>query len=119
MSTQPKEKKFTVILSEANFAALKVISSIANGACEITVIRGEITVIKPTAQRIDLQRADERAAILSGHQSGSPVDMSEWLNTRPEVIGVENDPITELENENAALKARIAELEGGEKPEEE
>lgn len=110
--SQTKERKYTVTLSEANFAALKVISAIANGALELTVIKGEITVIKPTAQRIDLQRAEERAAILDGLESGSTVDMSEWLKTKPEVLEVVNDPVVVLTEENAALKARIAELEG-------
>ena len=95
-------KKYNVILSESNFAAFKVISSIANGACEITVIKGEITVIKPTSQRIDLQREDERNAILNGESTGSPVDMSEWLNTKPEVVEViegecSGAPLEELE----------------------
>jgi hypothetical protein len=89
MSNETKApKKYQVILSEANFAALKVISSIANGACEITIIKGEITVIKPTSQRIDLQRAEERAAIVSGHKTGSPVDMSTWLETKIEVEAI-------------------------------
>lgn len=117
MSQTTKERKYTVILSEANFAALKVISAIANGALELTVIKGEITVIKPSTQRIDLQRAEERSAILDGLESGSTVDMSEWLKTRPEVVEVANDPKALLEEENAALKARIAELEGGAKEE--
>jgi hypothetical protein len=81
-------RKFQVLLSEANFAALKVISSIANGACEITVIKGEISVIKPTSQRIDLQREEERAAILDGSSPGTPVDMSKWIGTTPEVVKV-------------------------------
>lgn len=81
-------RKYQVLLSEANFAALKVISSIANGACEITVIKGEISVIKPTSQRIDLQREDERAAILDGSSPGTPVDMSKWTGTAPEVLGI-------------------------------
>lgn len=83
--SQENQRTYRVVVSEANYAALKVFQSIANGAVEITVIRGEVAVIKPSSQRIDLQRPDERSAIINGDNPGACVDMTGWLGSKVEL----------------------------------
>lgn len=106
--SKARERKYQVVLSERQFAALKLISSIANGTVEIVVQKGEITQLKPATQRVNLNNTTEREAILKGQDPKIMLDMSVFITpsyllvkeTEPE-SDVEPDPESEPKSESA------------------
>lgn len=77
-----------VEVSEKNMAFLSILGKISNGTMEVVAQKGEITLIRPATQRIDLNRPDELAAILSGDvKAPAIIDISAELGTA--IVGEE------------------------------
>jgi hypothetical protein len=96
------QKRYQVELTEKNTAAMMAISKISNGTCEVVIVRGEIVLIKPSVQRIDLNKPDELSAVLAGTNKAVPIDLASITGEALKISEMMAKAFVEAEDASAA-----------------